>query len=271
MTADAVASGKLNIGAVLAGTFKVLGRNFIAFAGLGLILAGLPTAILGIVQGLWLKGQADAISNGTFAFSGSYFANVGLSVAVALVTTSILQGALIHATVQDMNGRKPAPGDALANGLRYFLPLIGLSILATIGMMFGMLLLIVPGIMLACAWCVGGPALVAERTGVFGAFRRSSGLTRGNRWRVFGLFAIIWVGLFVLIMILGAVLGPVLATTAAGATGAAAALHPLVIAYNVLQQTLTSVITATLLSVLYVELRRAREGLGVEGLADIFS
>ncbi|MEW5685961.1 MAG: hypothetical protein AB1942_13660 [Pseudomonadota bacterium] len=268
MTAEAAASGKLDIGRVLGETFKVIGRNFIAFAGLGLILAGIPTGVIGMIQGFWLQG--GALADGNLNMGIGYITNMVLGVLVTLVATSILQGALIHATVQDMNGQKPVLRESLANGLRFFLPMIGLSILIALGTGLGMLLLIVPGIMAACAWCVAGPALVAERTGVFGAFGRSAALTRGNRWRLFGLFVVIWLVLIVLIIILGAVLGPVLAINAT-TNPTAAALSPITIGYNVIQQTLTSVIAAALTSVLYVELRRAKEGLGAEGLAEIFS
>mgnify|MGYP000579528846 CR=1 FL=1 len=38
-----------------------------------------------------------------------------------------------------------------------------------LAIVFGLVFLIVPGIMMACAWCVAVPALVADRSGVFGA------------------------------------------------------------------------------------------------------
>ena len=272
MTAEAVESGKLDIGRVISGTFQAIGRNFVTFAVLGLLLSGLPTGILSLVQGMWLSGQTEAMAAGTFSFSPTYFTTIGYGALVALITTAILQGALIFATVQDLNGQKPQIGEALATGLRNFLPLLIVSILFGLAVVFGMILLIVPGIMIACAWCVAVPSLVADRTGIFESFSRSAELTRGNRWRVFGLFVLLWVILLVLGMVFGAVTAAMIfSTPGALENPMAAATNPINIVVSVVQQTITAVIGATLIAVLYVELRRVREGAGPQWLAEIFS
>lgn len=272
MTAEAIDSRKLDIGRVLAGTFQVIGRNFVTFTVLALVLSGIPTGIVTYLQASWLTGQADALESGTFTLGQGYFTNIAIGGLAALITTAILQGALVYATVQDLNGRKPAIGEALATGLRSFLPLIAVSILFGLAVGLGMILLLVPGIMIACAWCVAVPSLVADRTGVFGAFSRAADLTRGNRWRIFALGLL----LFVILLVLGAVLGSIsaaalLSNPDALSNPAAVALSPLNILVNVLQQTINAVIGAALVSVLYVELRRAREGAGPQWLAEIFS
>ncbi|WP_337186795.1 YciC family protein [Phenylobacterium sp.] len=263
---------KLDIGRVIGGTFSVIGRNFVTFAVLGLILAGLPTGLMYVLQTQAMTEQLAAMQTGDIAATGAYFTNVGLSTVVLMITTAILQGALIHAVVQDFSGARASIGEALATGLRAFLPLIAVSLLYTLAMALGFILLIVPGIMIAIALCVCAPAVVADRSGVFGAFTRSRALTRGNRWRIFALFIV----LVVLLMVVGAVVAVVagaLALTNPGALQdpAALAMNPLMIALNVVQQTLSAVIGAALISVLYVELRQAKEGLGAKDLADIFS
>lgn len=272
MTAVAEESHRLDIGRVLSGTFQVIGRNFVTFAVLGLVLSGLPTGIIGFIQANWLAGQADDLAAGNLELGVGYFTNIGLVGLASLITTAILQGALIYATVQDLNGQKPQVGDALATGLRAFLPLIVVSVLFTLAVGFGLILLIVPGMMIAVAWCVAVPALVADRTGIFGAFSRAAELTRNNRWRVFGLFLV----LFVILIVLSAVVGAVSMALLFSSPGAlenpmATATNPINIAIQVLQQTITAVLGATLTAVLYVELRRAREGAAPQWLAEIFS
>ena len=51
----------------------------------------------------------------------------------------------------------------------------------------------------------------------------------------------------------------------------AAALNPVSILLQVIQQTITAVIGASLVAVLYVELRKLRDGAGPQWLAEIFS
>jgi MFS family permease len=265
---DAAERGKLDIGRVISQTFAVIGRNLLPFSALSLLLYGLPLTALSILQSQFVTiGDATTFNPDALIWS----AYVGLA---SLITNTILQGALIYGTVQDLNGQRPSVGACLATGLRNFLPLIGMSILLGIGLFFGFLLLVVPGFILLVAWSVAAPALVADRTGVIGAFGRSAELTRGNRWRIFGLFIISWIILMVISMVFGAVMGASVWTAAlSGDADAvqAAALSPLNIVVSAVSNTILALLSATGFAVLYVELRRLREGLGPQWLSDIFS
>ena len=266
MTAAAIETGKLDIGRVIQGTFGVIGRNFVTFFLLAFLFSGLPTAILSYAQ----AGQATALSTGNFNFSAGYISAIGFGGLAALITASILQGSLIFATVQDLNGTRPSISECLATGLRAFLPLLGLSILLALAIVGGFILLVVPGVMMLCAWCVAVPALVADRTGVMGAFSRSAELTRGNRWRIFGLLLIVWV----IALIIGGIIGGVAGAISLGATGldpVELMRSPVQIIGNTLINTLSAMITSTGAAVLYVELRKAREGQGPQWLSEIFS
>ncbi|WP_296596384.1 hypothetical protein [Phenylobacterium sp.] len=257
-------AAKLDIGQVIEGTFKVLGRNIVTFGVLALILSGIPTAIVAYFQATNIESAAN------FELRPGYFQAIGFSGLAALITSAILQGALVYGTVQDLNGQRPSIADCLTTGLRAFLPLIGLTILLFIALMFGLILLIVPGIMMGCAWCVAVPSLVADRTGVFGAFSRSAELTRGNRWRIFALFIVVWI----IAMVIGAVIGGVTLAMTFGSGGldpVALARSPVQILGNLLSNALSSLITSTGVAVLYVELRKAREGAAPQWLAEIFS
>lgn len=268
MTADIVQPGKLEIGRVISQTFGVIGRNFVAFFLLALVLSGLPTAIIGYIQAGLIGGQA---ASGTF--SASVVSASVLGVLAAVVTASILQGALVYGTVQDLNGMRPKVGECLATGLRAFLPLLIVSLLFGLAIGAGMILLIVPGIMIACAWCVAVPALVADRTTIRGAFGRAAELTRGNRWRIFGLFLVVFVILIVFALIVGALAtGFILPLVSVGAISpAAAATNPLMIVISVISNTLSALLGSAGIAVLYVELRRNRDGLSSQALSEIFS
>jgi hypothetical protein len=269
MTTDTADSGRFDIGRVIQQTFAVLGRNIVTFSLLGLLLAGLPRAIAAFAQAAMMR-NANPFADGSFNFSMGYFQGAGLGGLAAVITTAILQGTLIYATVQDLGGQRASIGDCLANGLRNFLPLLGVTILSAIAIFFGFLLLVVPGVMLACAWCVAVPAVVADRTGVFGAFERSAQLTRGNRWQIFGLGVIVVVALMIVSTILNLITG-VSAYAGDPSQMFERMLSPVFLVVTVLRSTVGSVIGATAIAVIYVELRRVQEGAGPEWLRDVFA
>lgn len=270
MTTDAIELGRFDIGRVIQQTFAVLGRNIVTFSILGVVLVGIPTAIVGFLQFGMMRSQISAFQSGTFNFTPGYISGASLGALAALITSAILQGALIYATLQDLNGERPSVGASLATGLRNFLPLLGVTLLFVLAVAGGMILLIVPGIMIAVAWCVAGPALIADRTGITGAFGRAAELTRGNRWQIFGLFVIVWVALLIIGMIFNAILG----VSMMGGNPAQAlerVLSPTFLIFSVIRSTIGAVVSATAIAVIYVELRRAREGAGPEWLADVFA
>jgi hypothetical protein len=166
--------------------------------------------------------------------------------------------------VSDLNDRPVSVADSLGAGLRAFLPILGLAILLGLGVGLASLLLLVPGIMLAIAWCVAIPAYVVEQTGVIAAFGRSAELTRGNRWRIFGLFVIYFIAAIVIELVLG-VVGR---ATGFAMIGRIPVLTLLIVAPLI--QMATALIGSTGAAVLYVELRRLRDGVGPQGLAAIF-
>jgi hypothetical protein len=256
---DTTASAGLDIGRVIQETFQVLGRHLVTFLILALILVGIPRALLGVVQ---VSMISTAVS--TMTFGGPVFYWGLLGILVSVVTSVILQATIISGAASDMNGRPVSVTDSLRIGLRAFLPLIGLSIMLGIAVWFGFILLIVPGVLMALAWCVAVPVYVVEQPGVFESFGRSAELTRGNRLRIFGLACLFFVASIV-IGIVFSIVGGVLRFATAGVFlyVQAAILSPIISAA-------VATLGATMSAVLYVELRRVREGVGPQGLAAIF-
>lgn len=252
MSATGDTSGQLDIGRVIQELFGVLGRNFVTFAILALILVGAPALLSGYLQ------QTYMVPGRLFAWQtyiGSFVAAAGLF---------ILQGAVIYATVNELNGKPATLGDCLSVGLRSFLPLIAIGILSYIATLVGLVLLIVPGLMLMVTWIVNLPVYIAERVGIFATFGRSTELTRGNRWRIFGL-VIIYLVAFAIIEALAGVFGN--ASRIASGAGI-----PMIQSYVLLPliSVASGMLTSTGIAVLYVELRRLRDGVGPAGLAAIF-
>ena len=60
-----------------------------------------------------------------------------------------------------------------------------LGIASTIGILFGLVFLVVPGLILIARWSIAGPVLLAQDVGVFTALRRSWFFTAGCSWSIF--------------------------------------------------------------------------------------
>ncbi len=256
MTAAVSASERFDMGRVASRTFGVIGRNFVVFVLLALVMAGLPQAITRYFAqarpaGLGLEASLLSIVFGLVGF----------------IALSVLQAALVHGTLSDLNGKKASFGDCLATGIRFLWPVLGVSILTGIAIGFGFLLLIVPGVLLGLAWCMNVPAVVVERKGVMESFGRSADLTRGYRWPIFGLAVVyvlaVWIIDAVAIALTGGLNLAALARSGAGFNVAEWVVLTLL-------QVVQSLIGAAGLASIYYELRSTKEGVGAESLASVF-
>ena len=163
-------------------TFQIIGRNALVFGALALLLYGLPHLGADIIEET--TDHLPGYMQGLFWGSGLIYALISLAGLAAL------HGAIVHGSVADLNGYRATLMECLTTGLRVFLPVAGVVVLLTIGVVLGLIALIVPGLVLLTTWLVAIPAAVVEKTGVTNAFARSVALTRGYRWQIFGLVAI---------------------------------------------------------------------------------
>ena len=134
------------------------------------------------------------------------------SVFVSLAGVFWLQGALVIAVEDIRDGRADLSIRETLARVRPRLNTIAVTgILAALGIFLGILLLVVPGLVLATWWALIIPAIMLERTGVTGAFGRSRELVRGNGWNVFGLIVLLVLILIGAAIVLGVLLALVLA------------------------------------------------------------
>src|SRR6185503_15303753 len=89
--------------------------------------------------------------------------------------------------------------------------LMWLSLVTLVVVAVGLVLLVVPGVWVGTLWALALPVLVLERLGVVGALRRSSELVSGRFWPMLGLLALTLAGLLVTSLVLGGVLGGIVA------------------------------------------------------------
>lgn len=249
MATQAPAGENIDIGRVIGRGFGAIGRHGAVFLALALLLVGLPQFIMQYL----LIGRIAA-GDLSIVLSPIYW--VGML--VAMITAALLQAALVRASIQDLQGKPVLIGPNLAVALSLLLPMIGLTILTSIVVAIGFLLVIVPGIIFYLMLSVAVPVLVEERRGVIGSMRRSMELTKGSRWRIFLLMVVLVIGYFIIAAILGLLTlvapGMILMAAIQGLTGAAAGLF-----------------FAAMVASLYVELRTVKEGAAVETLGAIFS
>jgi Uncharacterised protein family (UPF0259) len=167
---------------------------------------------------------------------------------LTLVVTFLYQG-MVVGLVQDLqDGRRDSSVRELVSSVvPVLMPLIGAGLVTAIGIVFGLVLLVVPGLYLLTIWAVTAPVVVIERKGVFEALGRSRQLARGNGWAVFGT-------------ILTAVLIGILATVVLTLVAEAIADGPIVeIVFYALSSTVTAPIEALVASVLYFRLREIKD------------
>ena len=174
---------------------------------------------------------------------------------LTLVVTFLYQGMVVGLVRDVQDGRRDASvRELMSSVVPVLMPLIGAGLLTAIGIVFGFVLLIAPGLYLLTIWAVTAPVVVIERRGVFDALGRSRQLVRGNGWPVLGAFLVaIAIGLAVS---LG--LAAVAESLAEG--------EILEIVFYALASTVTAPIEALVASVLYFRLLEINdEPLAVEG------
>lgn len=262
-SAIAVEERRMSIARVFERGFSTIGSNPVTMFGIAFLFSALPGMLINYGSQLIQQPMLEGLGTG---------AVIAISIGtllLALVFGMITQGALVRATIAHSEGRKASFGESVMAGLVMVLPLIALGILFALAVGVGLMLLIVPGVMLYIIWSVASPALVAERSGVFGAFGRSQFLTKGARWRIFALQLVI----IIFYWIVSSALGVLLIATY-GMEGLETMGQTLPLWYmglNAVIQTAIAAIWGAIQTSLYVELRDWKDGPDAHALADIFA
>jgi hypothetical protein len=173
------------------------------------------------------------------------------------VLGTISQAALLYGAFDEMRGRRVEVIESLKVGLRRFFPVLGATICVVFLYALAFIALIVPGLMVLTMLFVTIPACVVERLGPIKSMGRSARLTKGHRWKIFGLVvATIVVGL-----ILQGVLG-----------GVARVIGGPMVAIIVVWfwSALLGAFNAVLAVVIYHDLRVAKEGVSTDQIAAVF-
>ena len=166
------------------GMYKTFAKHLLAIAFVIYVIAAIIAAILSLA--------------GTFgALLGSL---------VTIIAAYLLQATLVKAVQDVRDGRVDMSiGETIAAARPYLWSVAGASILAGIAIGIGLILVIVPGLILATIWAVIVPVIVIERTGALASFGRSRELVRGRAWHVFATLVLVYIILIVVDIVLGAI------------------------------------------------------------------
>src|SRR5689334_14078690 len=235
-SAATFAPGDFRVGHVISRSFPLLFRHFLTFFAVTLIT--LPP--------LFLLRQASAIAR---TDPSQALITIGIGFLLMAVLRMFSSAVILHGAFQDMRNRPVNLLESLKVAFRRLLPLVLLALLEWLLLMLGLILLIVPGLILYTMWLVAVVPCVVERTGPWRSLRRSQELTKGHRWRVFGLF--------LLLLLLG-LINPLLQVTLNATLGAMTAAIG-----NAIWTTIASAFSSVVIAVTYYDLRVAKEGIDI--------
>jgi hypothetical protein len=200
----------------------------------------LPAALVIFLPVSILSGLLQTEESATLVF---------LVLVIGFVGGFWYQGMVVEAVRDILDGRRDFTVGGLFKAAAPFIgPLIAVGLLAGLGITAGLILCIVPGLFLLTLWAVIVPVVVLERSGVLAAFGRSAELTKENRWKVFAVV--------VLLALLQAAISFVLGLVAEAVSES----FVLYAAANLVTSVLTAPLTSLAATVIYLELRRLREG-----------
>ena len=230
----------IRVGDVLSGSWRLFVSRFGSFTALALV-AFAPHLLFVLLAP---SGAASAI----FPV---------LSYILEVACTSIAHAAIIYGVIQVLRGRGFTFGESMRIGLGRFGPILGLSLLVGVLAVLGLILLIVPGFIVATMFAVAIPVCVAERAGVGASMKRSAFLTKGNRWRIFAITLLV---AFATSFVVGFIVA--FLARLEGAMVAALVRYPMVATLGAFN--------AVVAGVLYHQLRMAKEGVDIEKIAAVF-
>ena len=245
----------MTAGVLLDRAFRLYSANFALMLGIA-AAAYVPFYLIMLVIELTVGGNLS-VRDGSLS---TLLFHVVFMVLWASIAFPVASGATTYAISERYLGNDVTIGDALRRGLSHFWPLSFAQITATIRVMFGFLLLIIPGILWMLSYSLIVPAIVIEGQNSTSSLRRSRDLIQGYRGKTFCILLIV----NLLQVVLGGGVGVVAGIFFSSETGSGAVLSSAM--NNLLSIFLTplGIIAAILL---YYDMRIRKEGFDLEMLS----
>lgn len=254
-----------DIGAAFTEGFQAWWKNLAPFVGLTLLIGlpfgllfGLLVVVLGIDLG-WVVDpeQAPQPQNEEEleAFLKTFLVGFSVILLFALIAYQLIILAVVIAADAAIAGRRWEVGEVIAKAVRHMPAALVVAILMSLGVVAGCAACVIPGVFLFVIWYVAVPALVLEKTGPIGAFSRSYQLVAPQFWYVL----LLALGVFVINMAAGVIVG------------IAGLISPyLELAGNVVTNVFMTALAPVFQTVVFLHLRRHREGDPGDQIAEVF-
>ncbi|SFO54640.1 hypothetical protein SAMN03159463_02203 [Mesorhizobium sp. NFR06] len=268
------------------GTISFIGRNPVLALTVAALFFALPSLLAGLVTFAY-RERAAYLAGGGKVEPFSVAVHVGFSLLAGLLGALpgfLGHGVLSGAMLGDINGRHPSLARCVATALHRSVPVLGIGFTiyltwflakqAMVGAellfpLFGggvaFALLVVPCIIWVLCNLAAVPVAMREGLGALASMARSRALTAGYRWPIIGLSLVVLVlalALRAALFLAFSLAVPLIAPASIAIVGATASAGVTAIIWTVA----SIAATAT-----YIDLRRAKEGGGVDELVDVFS
>jgi hypothetical protein len=239
----------IRVGDVFGRSLKMFAAHWLAYCAM-MALGYAPIAILtgGLAARIIPEMEGHTIAAALAAF---------ILIAALAFCLLLAPAAISFGVAQEISGRGFSFGQSVRITLRRSPAILALTLLIGLCGIFALALLIVPGVIVFTVYSVTIPACMIEGLGPLKSMSRSAFLTKGNRWRVFGILSELYIGGIAIEQLVHFILERL--------TGDIAAL-----AISLTFDIVLGAFTAVALGVLYAQLRVAREGVDIEHIAAVF-
>jgi hypothetical protein len=286
MSDRATGAGNFRVGRVFGRAFRMFGRHFPLVLLLTLI-ASAPRllAYYGLYGSYAGMLQQNAVANGPYSMTAIWVRGLLVVLSTAwqwILLPALAQILLAPAAIQHWRRRPVRLGETLRIALVRLMPALGVTILVALVIMAGFIMIVITaasivrssiilgivawlvaviaGLFIDCVFFAAVAACVIERIGPIKSLLRSADLTKGHRWRVFGIVLI-----FTLVLTRVGILGVALTFPLFPYAGSLTLTLGLFAV-----GTLIAAVQALITIAAYHDLRFAREGVDADEIAAVF-
>lgn len=238
------------IGDILGESLSILRRGYGKFFPL-VAMFMLPDLIVQLL--IAQSASSGSILSLTQAASLGRFWSFALSLLQTFAQVAVISGAFAY-----LSGQPLSIGDAWRSGSGRYGSAFRTAVLQGIGVLIGFVLLVVPGFIFLAMWYVALPVCVIEHRSATDSLNRSAALTKGHRWSVLGIMLVATVG--------GIALEAIAIELADQIAGGIVSSF-----VDYVMQIVVLSFAGIVGAVLFHRLRLAKEGPGVEMLAEVFA